>query len=140
MFWTRFIHDRDGQPVFFKRELASWTWKGTRWTARLHRFVKADLPRCFHTHPARAFRLILWKGYVEEVASLHYGNMRLRRHDVFLATVARTTFITRGFLSHGFIDPKFCHRVERLLGGSSISLWIVADKTHDIELHGEGWL
>lgn len=97
-------------PTFFGKHL----FKFRGFQIRVHKFVSADEPGCFHTHPAYAFRLVLWGGYVEEVRSAHppgYGYVSKRE----------TWFPGRS----GRVEPKFCHRIDRLLNGrSSWSLWI----------------
>lgn len=101
MKWTRFIHNGDGVPVFFIRELLRL--RGC--TISLHRFVKADAAGCFHSHPAWAIRLVLWGGYVEERADGSW----------------RTWFPGR----IGIVRPDFEHRIGGFLNGRySVSLWL----------------
>lgn len=70
----------------------------------IHKFVDADDEGCFHSHPAWAFRLILKGGYVEQRPDGRY----------FLYSPG----------SCGFITPDFEHRIHKLLGPASYSLWI----------------
>jgi hypothetical protein len=120
--WDRWIGNEDGEPVYFQKKLVS----AFGWTLRLHKFVKADNEGCFHSHPARAFRLVLWGGYVEETWSpmLEVGGF----YDRWRPGRA------------GYVAPHFIHRVSRLLNGrASWSLWLHGPKVADIELHGDGW-
>lgn len=122
-FWDRWIGNLDGEPVYFQKKLVS----AFGWTLRLHKFVKADNPDCFHTHPAHAFRLVLWGGYVEEVMT-----PPLRIFGRY------TRAWCPGMV--GYVAPAFCHRVERLRNGhTSYSLWLHGPKVASIELHGIGW-
>lgn len=124
--WDRWIGNLDGEPVYFQKVLARWTWRGILWTLRLHKFVKADNPGCFHTHPAHAYRLVLWGGYVEEI---------YKPEDPYWGP-ARTW--TPG--DYGYVAPSLCHRVHQLINGrTSYSLWLHGPKVASIELHGPGW-
>lgn len=89
------------------------------WKFKLHKFINADSPRCFHTHEAWSFRLVLWGGYIEEVE----GG---KKHTWFP-------------LRFGFVSPMLSHRVARPIFKASYSLWIRSPKTHDIQLRGDGW-
>lgn len=100
-----------------------------RWGFRidLHKFIEADDPGCFHTHPAKAFRIVLWGGYLEEIC-----------HDK--AGIPYTTswaFLHLG--SMGWVKPEFCHRIASLFGSASYSLWFRWRVTHKVELVGWGW-
>lgn len=123
--WDRWIGNLDGEPVYFQKRLASWTWRGNLWTLRLHKFVKADNPMCFHSHPAHAYRLILWGGYVEQV--------------MFTVLTYKQDF--RRWLPgmFGYVAPDYVHRIDRLHGKASYSLWVHGPKVASIELHGSGW-
>lgn len=119
-FWHRWIGNRPGgdvdTAVMFIRHLAH------RWGRRidLHRFVRADDPGCYHTHPATAIRIVLWGGYVEEVwPSLH--------QELWLPGDV------------GIVTPGHCHRICRLADGPSYSLWLRGPITHDVELRGSGY-
>jgi hypothetical protein len=119
--WDRWIGDDEG-PVYYNKRLA----RLFGWTLRLHKFVRGDKPGCFHSHPAHAFRLILWGGYVEETWSpaLEVGGFYNRWRPGMV----------------GYVAPTFIHRVQRLLNGhASYSLWLHGPKAADIELHGDGW-
>lgn len=119
-FWDRWIGNLDGEPVYWQKRLCG----AFGWTLRLHKFVKADNAGCFHTHPARAFRLILWSGYREQVAD---GGV-----PVFFRAW-RPGMI-------GYVAPELCHRIDSLSNGRvSYSLWLHGPKVASIELHGEGW-
>lgn len=121
--WDRWIGNLDGEPVYFQKKLVS----AFGWTLRLHKFVKADNPGCFHTHPAHAYRLVLWGGYIEEVSvpvPFGRGGYRMRWRPG----------------CYGYVAPEFCHRVDSLINGhTSYSLWLHGPKVASIELHGDGW-
>ena len=86
----------------------------------LHKMVRADDPECFHTHPALAFRLVLWGGYVEEIEG---GKHRLWFPGRF-----------------GLVRPNLSHRVAGLRNGKfSLSLWVRFRKTQTVKLRGRGW-
>jgi hypothetical protein len=126
--WDRWIGNLDGEPVYFQKRLFSWRWRGNVWTLRLHKFVKADNAACFHTHPAHAYRLILWGGYVEEILNPEW----LRNLGNCRATWRPGMF--------GYVAPELCHRIDALRNGrTSYSLWIHGPKVASIELHGAGW-
>lgn len=126
--WDHSIVNPRGEVVFLWKELLTWEWKGQKWTLRLHKFIQPDDPGCYHTHPARAFRWILWNGYIEEI----YSEYSLIEFDAGPLKVWRPG-------DHGWIEPEFCHRIEQILGDCSYSLWIHGPKVADIELYGKGW-
>lgn len=83
------------------------------WTVRLHRFEHPDDPGCFHSHPAVAYRLILWGGYVEETPDGAHKSWRP--------------------LMLGRVDPDFVHRIHSLRNGrTSITLWVRGPITHKV--------
>jgi hypothetical protein len=103
----------DGRPTFWIKKL--WTWRG--FSLQLHRFVGADDPGCFHTHPAWALRLVLSGGYVEEVGDGRW----------------RTWWPGR----LGIVSPDFEHRVAGLRNGrESWSLWLRGPKIAAIGIRG----
>lgn len=126
----------DGRPTMWIRRLVwipVWRRRG-RWLSfrvDLHKMVRADDAGCFHTHPAHAIRVVLWGGYVEEVA---FEGGRYR-HDGKLTT--DQIWIEPGHIGH--VPPKYCHRVERLPFGNSYSLWFRAPISADVKLIGPGW-
>lgn len=83
------------------------------WTVRVHRFDHADDAGCFHSHPAVAYRLILWGGYWEETI---WGDLVEWRPGSF-----------------GKIVPDFEHRIHKLRKRSSYSLWIRGPITHKVK-------
>lgn len=123
--WDRWIGNLDGEPAYFQKKLAS----AFGWTLRLHKFVKADNPGCFHSHPAHALRLVLWGGYVEE---------EMQRVGSQGSMIPRLRSWVPGMA--GYVAPAFVHRIERLRNGrTSYSLWLHGPKVASIELHGLGW-
>ena len=106
----------EGRPTFFERQL----FEERGYKVTLHRFVAADAPDCFHSHPATAIRMVLSGGYEEEL----FGG--------------GTQVCAPGFV--GIVDPNMTHRVHRLLNGSeSVSLWVRLPVTDKIQLIGSGW-
>lgn len=99
--YDRWVGNGDGLPVFWVKNLL----RLFGWTVRLHKFVKADAPGCFHTHPALAIRIILWGGYVEELGD--------------------GTWKTWWPGRIGIVRPELEHRIDRLRNGrASYSMWI----------------
>ncbi len=113
--WDEWRGSQSGEVVMRIKHLLRW--QGFKFD--LHQFVGADATQCYHTHPAKCFRLILWGGYVEE---LEDGT----RHRW-------------GPCHAGFIRPNHSHRVASLVSGTSYSLWIRGQQTHEVELRGVGW-
>lgn len=101
--------NKAGQPVFFMRKLFGF--RG--WSVRLHKFTQGDDEGCYHSHPAVAYRLILWGGYVEETPDGKWHNCN--------------------WLHVSKITPDFVHRIDHLHGKSSISLWIRGPITHQVQ-------
>ncbi len=86
----------------------------------LHKMVRADAAECFHTHPAKSLRMILWGGYIDQQEDGSYG------------------WRESGYI--GLVRPETSHRVAMILNGRcSYSLWLRWPKTHAIELRGDGW-
>lgn len=111
------------------------------WNIVLHRFVGADAPGCFHTHPAKTFRFILWGGYVEEIPVEDYANIRdvMKRGDKidYDATTKRFTLKrTWKPLRFGIVRPEFEHRVHSLRRKSSWTFWVRSPVTHEITTRG----
>jgi len=104
------------------------------WRVDLHVFIHADLPDCFHTHPANAIRIILWGGYQEE-----YWDWQRREGEVVLRYMPRLfKWWKPGII--GRVRPDFCHRISSLRNGKkSVSLWLRAPRTQEIRLEGSGW-
>lgn len=100
---------KDGSTTFFMRKLLSF--RG--WSIRLHKFTDADDPGCFHSHPSKAWRYILWGGYVEE----HFSGYKMEWKP----------------LDFGYVAPDFVHRIDSLRGKVSISLWIRGPITHKVQ-------
>jgi hypothetical protein len=114
--WHEWRGSLDGRPTMLIFHLARWG----DWRLDLHKFIGADDPECFHTHPATAWRLVLAGGYVEQLASGREVAWRPLRA--------------------GKVSPELSHRVVRLLNGRwSYSLWLRGPKTHPVALEGAGW-
>lgn len=111
---------KDGTTTFFMRKLLGF--RG--WTIRLHKFTDADDPGCFHSHPAKAWRLILWGGYVEEIYPVGYEENNISPWFAF------RTWKPGDF---GYVAPDFVHRIDKLRGKVSISLWIRGPITHKVQ-------
>ena len=105
----------DGRAIFWSRTLLEFA----GWRVALHRMVGADDPGCFHTHPASALRVILVGGYVEEIEG---GQGYAWLPGQF-----------------GIVRSDLSHRIARLFGDVSYSLWIRAPKRQAIQLRGPGW-
>lgn len=120
--WDEWRGSNDGRPSMFIKHLVAW--RG--WRIDLHKFVRADDPNCYHTHPAKALRFILWGGYHEAVLDMKF----------FTGTVANV--VEWKPLRAGIIKPELCHRIYALRNGkSSWSLWLRWPKTHEIQIVGE---
>ena len=107
------IRKPDGSPIFNIHQTPSFF----GWRIALHHFIDGDDPGFFHTHPAYAFRLVLWGGYVEEA---------VRDRSDWLGFCADQVLRKRYFFPgrFGIVTPKTEHRIDRLFGKRSISLWI----------------
>ncbi len=89
---------------------------------QLHKFIRADSPGRFHTHPAWAIRIILRGGYIEELGT---GELREWKPG-----------------NIGIVRPELEHRIHKLRNGSnSYSLWLRGPKVRNIKLRGypESW-
>jgi pimeloyl-ACP methyl ester carboxylesterase len=94
------------------------------WRLDLHKMIGTDAQDCLHTHPARALRLILWGGYVEEF--IGENGLRLFRE-------------WRPFRA-GIVKPELAHRITSLRNKRfSYSLWLRAPSCAEIHLVGDGW-
>jgi hypothetical protein len=112
--WDEWRGSLDGRPSMLVKCLLDFA--GYR--VDLHKFIRADDPTCFHTHPANAIRIVFWGGYEEEI----HGGMRIdwRPGDF------------------GVVHPELCHRVSKILNGSSsYSLWLRGRKTNKAKIIGE---
>jgi hypothetical protein len=111
--WDEYRHNNDGVPVFFIKKIAHFA----GCVVQIHKFVKADEPGCFHSHPAWAIRIVLWGGYVEETGDGRW----------------KTWFPGR----IGIVSPDFEHRIGGLRNGmSSWSLWLRGPKVAAINIRG----
>lgn len=113
----------ENQPVMYVKNLVHLF--GCR--IDLHQMIRPDLPECFHTHPAHAYRLCLWGGYIEEALFPGYS-----------PPIDRAKLeVWPGFF--GPIEPEYCHRLHALPKGSSWSLWFRGRVCAEIKLVGSGW-
>jgi hypothetical protein len=111
--WTEWRGSFDGRPSLLIKKLV----RAFGCVAQVHKFVRADDPGCFHTHPALAVRVILRGGYVEEL-----GDGRK---------------VTWRPLRVGVVRPELEHRIDSLLNGrSSWSLWLRGPKIATISVRG----
>jgi hypothetical protein len=116
-FWDEWRGHYDGTVAMLIKRLVS----VRGWRIDLHKMVNPDMVGCFHAHPSHSWRVILWGGYVEEVAEtgreIEWRPMRA-----------------------GFVHPTFGHRIAKLINKrSSYSLWISAPKCAEVQLIGPGW-
>jgi len=114
-FWDDWRGSLDGKETMLIKRL--FHFRGFR--IDLHKMIRSDDFECFHTHPAKALRVVLWGGYVEQFENRLYHTMSA--------------------FTWGFINPADCHRICKLINGPSYSLWIRWPKTHKIWLVGDGW-
>lgn len=89
----------------------------------IHKFVNRDNAGCFHTHPAYAWRIVLWGGYTEQVLN---DDGTKEFFDLPVGVIDK-------------VEPKYCHRLHSLKGKTSWSLWIRGPVVEKIMLKGEGW-
>lgn len=118
------IRNHSGKVVFGIRQTPRF-FGGCR--VAIHKFENADDIGCFHDHPAWAFRLVLWGGYIEEAfvssrgSSFETGYYRYRKW-----------FPGR----FGIIRPEFQHRIHSLMARRSVSLWIRGPVISEINTRG----
>lgn len=113
MKWEEWRGSFDGRPSLWIKKLV----RAFGCVVQLHKFVRADDPGCFHTHPATAVRVILWGGYIEEL-----GDGRRR---AWLPCMV------------GILRPELEHRIDTLLNGhTSYSLWLRGPKRAAINIRG----
>lgn len=116
MNWDEWRGSLDGRPTMLIKSLVARL--GCR--VDLHKFVSADDPGCFHTHPAAALRIVLCGGYLEQ---LEDGRLfAWRAGDI------------------GLVRPSLSHRVAGMLyGKAAYTLWLRGPKVAKVELRGQGW-
>lgn len=122
-FWQEWRGSMDGRPSMFIRNLFSF--RGYK--LDLHKMVRADDPTCFHTHPAKAIRFILWGGYTEQILINIFDSKD--RHSY-----SKKQWIIGDI---GIVRPDLCHRIDSLHKQVSYSLWFRFPKTHSIHIEGE---
>lgn len=165
MNWDRWIGNFDNTPVFgikhllkipfptlrerYKPDLTLWNELGCfveldfkeHLRADLHEFVAADAPGCYHSHIANAVRIVLAGGYVEEVLETGeccVGGTPVSEFCCGFPRRRQRRFKQRIEPGHiGLIRPGFIHRVDSLLAGPSLSLWLRGRVTHAVRLYGE---
>lgn len=113
-FWDEW-RGQDGKPTMLIKRLV----KVGGFRVDLHKFISADDPGCFHSHPAWAVRMVLWGGYIEQVWGAGF----------------RRFFPGR----IGIISPAFAHRVSGLVYRASYSLWVRGPVIAEVKLLGDGW-
>ena len=116
MKWDEWRGNLDGS-VIVMRIKRIFSFRGYR--LDLHKFIGEDGDDCFHTHPARAIRIILRGGYIEEVEG---GKLNIWSAGMF-----------------GIVEPELSHRISTILDERTYTLWFRFPKTHEIELRGSGW-
>lgn len=113
MTWDEWRGSNDGRPALLIKKLIRF--RGC--VVQLHKFIRADDPGCFHSHPAWAIRIVLRGGYVEEL-----GNGRWRSW-------------WPGRI--GIVAPDYEHRIGGLLNGrESWSLWLRGPKVARVNVRG----
>lgn len=124
MKWDEWRGDLKGNPTFFSKHLFTLF----NWRFSIHKFVQADAPNCFHSHPAIAYRFILWGWYWEQLAFEFddYGNC------------IGSYFYKFRKWKFGKVYPDTIHRIEKVKV-PTYTLWIRGPKTHEILLKGKGW-
>lgn len=120
MNWDAWVGHPDGTIVMLIKNLLAF--RGRR--VQAHRMIAADLPGCYHTHPAFAIRIVLWHGYVEEVYDISNGRTHTKRW--------RPGMI-------GLVRPSLAHRIAELPSGPNVSLWLRGRVRYPIMLMGDGW-
>lgn len=111
--WDEWRGSFDGRPALLIKKFV----RVFGCVVQVHKFVRADDPDCFHTHPAWAIRIVLWGGYVEELSDGRW----------------RTWWPGR----IGIVPPHYEHRIGGLRNGkSSWSLWIRGPKIARINVRG----
>lgn len=93
----------------------------------LHCFRYPDPFDAFHSHPAKAIRIVLAGGYIEEIVTEPMNPESPRKlHSCWPGHIS-------------VVRPAFCHRIASLIDGPSYSLWLRAPITHKVHLIGKGW-
>lgn len=116
MIWDEWRGSLDGRPTMWVKFFLKRSWL----QVALHKFVAADDPDCFHSHPAVAIRVILWGGYYEEIWNKTAWRLWMP-----------------GMI--GLVRPALCHRIAGLRRSASYSLWIRFRKVAEVQLCGAGW-
>jgi len=94
----------------------------------LHWIKKSDRRNFYHSHPARAYRIILARGYVEQ---------KVYRGGIDPHTICDgTTFLSWRPGCRGWVEPDYIHRIDYVPKGGSWSLWFRGRITHEIKVGG----
>lgn len=97
------------------------------WQIDLHKIAGVDKIGCYHSHPAWAYRIVLWGGYEEVIVEEDpKGVWTIRNIKIF------------GFLAHGWVAPEYVHNIYKVKP-RTYTLWIRGPKTHKVRLIGKGW-
>jgi len=118
MKWDEWRGTTDGHPVFFAKHLIRFPWL----RVSVHKIIQADLPGCYHTHPAHAIRIILWGGYQEDC--LEDG---CRYYKWWLPGMV------------GWIKPELTHRFQVIRKKCAYTIWIKFKNVAAVKLVGSGW-
>lgn len=93
-------------PVFYTRRLIS----AFGWTLDLHKFVAADPPNDYHSHPYRARRLVLSGGYEEHV--MPPNSPVIHREDDKRLSFVEEPLVNVLHEGHGgWVEPSTVHRI-----------------------------
>lgn len=129
MGWLRKFFSWDGwrgsgeKAVLIYKHVMKWG----DWQIDLHKIVDADEYQCYHSHPAWAYRIILWGWYDEVVLEEDRpGTWTIRG-------IKRWSMGMRGWVS-----PDYVHNIYKVKA-PTYTLWIRGPKTHEIKLIGKGW-
>lgn len=140
--WDQWVGHPDGTVVMRIKNLLHFR----RRRVDLHKMVTADLPGCFHTHPAFAIRIVLWNGYVEEVLVNDLSEIPLHAENVQgiwdyeAGRWKQLTYTRRIKPWHiGLVRPSLTHRIAELPNGPNYSLWLRGRVRYPILLFGDGW-
>ena len=113
MVWDKVTWSIEHRPVMYSKTLLSW--RGRR--IDLHKIVGEDGEGMFHSHPARAIRIILRYSYYEQLLD---GTIKKWKAGMI-----------------GVVNPELTHRIHRV-GEPCYTLWIRGRTTQKVRLFGYG--